>query len=74
MEEELEQIFKLYYRGQKLKDPKREIVGAGIGLFVVKKIIIGHGGTISVSSRKFSAEGEGYKTVFKIILPLRLNR
>lgn len=40
------------------------IKGTGLGLYMIKQIIISHGGTITVSS-----EGKNKGTLFKIVLP-----
>jgi len=57
--EELQHIFMPFYRGTN----KKFADGNGIGLFLTQKIILLHGGNISVKS----AENEG--TVFTITLP-----
>lgn len=60
--DELDDIFTKYYRSQHVGDTR----GAGIGLFLVKKIVDIHGGDISVSS----TFGEGTE----VTLTFSLNR
>ncbi|HXC62148.1 MAG TPA: ATP-binding protein, partial [Nitrospiria bacterium] len=45
----------------------RSTVGTGIGLFVAKQFIEGHGGRIEIESRQ-SAEDHG--TTVRVLLPL----
>lgn len=54
------EIFTQFYRAV---DPKYQIQGLGLGLFISKEIIERHGGTIEVDSHK------GAGSVFKIQLP-----
>lgn len=61
-EEELNEIFKRFYRGKRLKNSKNG--SAGLGLFVSRKVIDAHGGRIEVSS----VPGEG--TTFVVYLPI----
>lgn len=58
---EIERLFKPFSRLARTRDMAK---GAGLGLFSVKKIIDGHGGTIAIDS----VPDKG--TTFKIILPL----
>jgi signal transduction histidine kinase len=46
----------------------RETVGTGIGLFVAKQFVEGHGGRISIESNN---ESENHGTTVRIFLPLR---
>lgn len=59
--EDLPYIFERFYRADKSRS--RKSGGAGIGLTIVKSIIMAHGGSISVSSKL------GAGTEFTIILP-----
>lgn len=61
--EELDQLFQKFKRG---KDINRvDTSGVGLGLYIAKKIIEGHGGNIWAES-----EGENKGTAFKFTLPL----
>ncbi|HEX5692033.1 MAG TPA: HAMP domain-containing sensor histidine kinase, partial [Roseiflexaceae bacterium] len=60
--EALPQLFKRFYRV--MRDDAQHISGSGIGLYVVKEIVTGHGGTIEVAS----AVGAG--STFTVRLPL----
>ncbi len=61
--EELDQLFQKFKRG---KDINRvDTTGVGLGLYIAKKIIEGHGGNIWAES-----EGENKGTTFKFTLPL----
>ncbi|MEZ5069386.1 MAG: HAMP domain-containing sensor histidine kinase [Bacteroidales bacterium] len=59
--EEQKHIFEKFYRGTEAKT--KVIRGLGLGLYYVKQIVEGHGGTISVESRP----GEG--SAFTIQIP-----
>lgn len=61
-EEELNNIFKRFFRGSKAKEMAKE--GAGVGLYLARNIIEQQGGTI-VAKRK-----SGCGSIFKITLPL----
>ncbi len=61
-EEELHNIFKRFYRGNRAKEQVKE--GAGVGLYLTRSIIEQQGGTI-IAKRKH--EGG---TIFRIMLPL----
>jgi signal transduction histidine kinase len=63
--EDLANLFKKYYRGQKAKD--LDIKGFGIGLYNAKKLANLHGGDIIVDSQ----ENKGTKAT--LILPLDLS-
>jgi signal transduction histidine kinase len=58
----LGQLFQRFYRAPNVDD--RQISGMGIGLFVVKEIVMLHAGTVEVES----SEGQG--STFTIRLPL----
>ncbi len=61
--DELDQLFQKFRRG---KDINRvDTSGVGLGLYIAKKIIEGHGGNIWAES-----EGENKGTTFKFTLPL----
>jgi signal transduction histidine kinase len=60
--EALPQLFKRFYRV--VRDGSQHISGSGIGLYVVKEIVTGHGGTIEV----VSTVGSG--STFTVRLPL----
>jgi signal transduction histidine kinase len=59
----LQRLFSRFYRADNVDD--KQISGMGIGLYVVKEIIILHGGSVTVDS----TEGRG--STFTIYLPLR---
>lgn len=58
---EREKIFEQFYRGHNSRDKG----GYGLGLFLVKKIMDAHGGTIEVNSQA----GEG--STFRLLFPLQ---
>ena len=58
----LPHLFKRFYRVS--SDSSQQIAGSGIGLFVVKEIVTGHGGTVEVHST------EGAGSTFTVHLPL----
>lgn len=60
-EGELELIFERFYRTDKSRN--RKTGGAGIGLAIVKSIVIAHGGRMEVTSK----DGEG--SCFTVVLP-----
>jgi signal transduction histidine kinase len=45
----------------------RSTVGTGIGLFVAKQFVGGHGGQIEVESRR---DGENHGTIVRVFLPI----
>ena len=55
-------IFERYYRAANAL--RQNLAGVGLGLYLVREIVIRHGGTVAVSS----AEGAG--STFTVILPL----
>lgn len=60
--EELHKIYHRFYRGSKARDQVKE--GAGVGLYLARRILEQQGGTISAKRRS------GPGTSFKITLPL----
>ncbi len=54
-------LFDSYFRGRHL--PSKDIDGVGLGLFIVKKLVDLHGGTISVDSTI------GVGSTFSVVLP-----
>jgi signal transduction histidine kinase len=60
---ELDNLFQPYYRTDEAR--KSQIVGTGLGLYIVKMLVEAHSGRVEVSSRP----GQG--TTFTIRLPLR---
>jgi len=60
--DEMEQIFKPFFRGNNAQAD--QVRGSGLGLSLVKEIVEAHGGLISVKSN----EGQG--TIFTVRLPL----
>jgi signal transduction histidine kinase len=61
----LPHLFQRFFRAANAD--QHQISGLGVGLYVVKKIVALHGGTVTVSS------GEGQGSVFTVALPLRWN-
>lgn len=59
--EDQQQLFKPFFRGSLSQG---SIGGTGLGLYIVRQIVEGHGGTISVSS------ASGIGSAFKVVLPL----
>jgi len=64
-EEGKKKIFEKFYRDPRAQ--KKEAVGSGIGLFIVKKIVEDHGGKMYFES----TEGEG--TTFFFTIPIFKN-
>ncbi len=64
-----ENIFKDFYRASNIKNKGYE--GAGLGLSIVKQIIMRHGGTISVESPGRIADNETSGTTFKVFIPFQ---
>ena len=60
-ESDLPFIFERFYRTDKSRN--RTTGGAGIGLAIVKAIVLAHGGEVSVESE------EGVGSTFKVVLP-----
>ncbi len=60
---EVKHLFQRFYRGDHARS--RQIGGMGIGLYVVKEIVMQHGGAVDVASH----EGDG--SAFTVYLPLR---
>ncbi len=56
-------LFEKFFRGENVV--KMQVQGFGLGLYIAKNIVEGHGGTVTVKSK----EGEG--TTFEITLPIR---
>ena len=54
-------IFERFYRG---KDHRYAVQGIGVGLPIASAIIIAHGGTLSVTSRR------GHGSIFSFTLPI----
>jgi signal transduction histidine kinase len=59
----LEKIFDRFERATN----KETVTGLGLGLFIVKQIAEGHGGTVEVDSIL------DHGTTFKVVLPKRVN-
>jgi signal transduction histidine kinase len=64
--EDLNKIFKPFYRGHKEKFLKRE--GSGLGLFIVRSLVESYKGTVNIES----TEGKGTKVYIKIPLFLQV--
>jgi signal transduction histidine kinase len=62
-EEEIPLVFQRFYRGKAAR--KAQIQGAGLGLYVCKAVVEGHGGEIALTSQP------GVKTVARFHIPLR---
>ncbi|MBO0473745.1 hypothetical protein IGL98_001103 [Enterococcus sp. DIV0840] len=60
-EEEIERIFEPFYRGQSINN---QIIGNGLGLALVKKIIENHSGKVSCST-------QGKEVTFRFSIPIR---
>jgi signal transduction histidine kinase len=56
-------VFERFFRASSALD--LHIQGVGLGLMIVKTIVEGHGGTMSLSSKP------GAGTTFRLVLPLR---
>ena len=59
--EDLPRVFEAFFT-------TRTTVGTGIGLFVAKQFIEGHGGQISITSQN---DAENHGTTIRIFIPLR---
>jgi len=59
-EDDLQKVFEKFHRGSQSKNAG----GLGLGLFIVKQIVEGHGGRIS--AQKGASKG----TLFRVVLPL----
>lgn len=74
--EKKEEIDRLFDRGTQNIVGRRfaDEPGEGIGLWEAQLHVKAHGGVITANSyrpeKEFSKEGEGYKTVFTVILPI----
>ncbi len=62
-EDEMSLIFQRFYRGKQAR--KAQIQGAGLGLYVCRAVVEGHGGEIDLMSEP------GVKTVARFQIPLR---
>jgi PAS domain S-box-containing protein len=62
-EDELSLVFQRFYRGKQAR--KAQIQGAGLGLYVCRAVVEGHGGEIDLLSEP------GVKTVARFQIPLR---
>ena len=82
--DEKERIF-LAFKRSRVKDPRRPIPGAGLGLTMSQEIIKAHGGNIYVASKKEGREyslnelsdprsWEGFNTTFVVTLPILAER
>lgn len=61
-DDELSHVFEPFFRGARARD--EQIEGSGLGLSVVRQVMAGHGGEVSVSSQP------GAGTTFTLTLPL----
>ena len=62
VQRDMKKIFRMFYR---VRQPGENIRGSGLGLYIVKSVVTGHGGTIRAKS-----EGSGRGTTFVITLPV----
>lgn len=67
-------IFQLGYRGVLASDRSR--IGAGLGLYIIKKIVDRHRGTVSINSEKIGIgeKIDPYRTSVKVCLPITQKR
>jgi signal transduction histidine kinase len=65
--EELDKIFKDFFRASNIKNSKRE--GSGLGLSIVKQIVERHGGTINIKSPSYLSSNKNPGTYVRITLP-----
>jgi len=65
--EELDKIFKDFFRASNIKHSERE--GSGLGLSIVKQIIERHGGTINIQSPSYLSSNKNPGTYVRITLP-----
>jgi len=63
--DEQERIFQRFYRGT---DVRKLISGAGLGLYVARKIVVAHGGSLVLD--KSTSAGT---VVFSVKLPMSMN-
>ncbi len=83
-DDEIDRIFEPFYRGRKIRDPKRNIPGSGIGLSIVKKIVEDWNGSVEVecrsrqiterlirdpNARRPEDTSAGYRILFRVLLP-----
>ncbi len=68
-EKDQENIFKDFYRASNIKNKGYE--GAGLGLSIVKQIIIRHGGKISVESPGRISDNGSPGSTFKVFIPFQ---
>lgn len=78
LEKEKPLLFKKYYRARLMRDPRRNIGGTGIGLYVANMIVQAHRGNITIDSKRGEnycgpkgLPGEGYNTIITVGLPFR---